>query len=71
MPFTAVLFETPDGRFCGYVREALNTTAYGATVEECMAALKVALAKSLKRTALESRASFSGLGLRYVSTEPL
>jgi len=68
--FTAVYMETPDGRICAYVRGVLNTTVYGATVEECHAKLKGAVRVSLERTYQESLAAFSGLGLRYVGTFP-
>jgi hypothetical protein len=62
MPFTAVMFETPDGRICGHVRELLNTTVYAATEEECIAALKVAMRLSLKRTLCQSIDTFAGIG---------
>ena len=69
MRYTAVLTETLDGRISGHVPGVLNTTVYAATEEECIAGLKVALRRSLKRAREESRDAFSGL--RYVETEPL
>jgi hypothetical protein len=64
MPFTVVIFETPHGRFCGHVREMLNTTVYAATQEECIGALKVAMRLSLKRTLCQSLETFVGVARR-------
>ena len=62
MRYSLVLARTADGRISGHVPGVLNTTVYAATEKECIAGLKVALRKSLKRAYRESRDAFAGLG---------
>ena len=65
MIYAAVLTEIPDGRICGHVSGVLNTTVYARSERACVARLKVALRRSLRRAESESHDAFSGLGQQH------
>ena len=69
--YDAVVYQTKDGSYVGFVLQLPSVYAQGASVDEVMRNLHDAKELALRRIALENRASFAGLGLREVGVLPL
>ena len=69
--FDAVVYETRDGSYVGFVRQLPGAFAQGGSEEELMRNLHDAKELALRRIETENRAHFAGLGLREVGVRPL